>query len=126
MGENGPNNNGYETKKEMLQLYPETGITEDVFLEFHVLSLPDHAPDGIDTKEWIREMTTEYYYPFKHYNERYPQDVYQNSLNDKGREIVKRLDEIIDWMNDHLKDPSSYEIDQVVELNNEIKRFFNR
>jgi len=106
-------------KREVPQLCEKTGISQDYWNQIN--ALVSHYKMTRGGAERVKEFLINRKSPF--YIERY-EDVYlgyDNVINDKNRESVKRLNELALLMNNILKDPSSINENILIKACNEIR-----
>lgn len=79
------------------QIHSVTGVSQDYQNEFFMLDYILQA-DTI-SNYWQRLK------PIRHYTERFPESQFDNVINDQNREAIRRLDEIVDRINELITSP---------------------
>ena len=106
-------------KREVPQIYAKTGISQDYWNMIN--SIVSHYKMTRGGIERVKEFLIERGKPFemKKYEDVY--SGYDNVVNDKNREGVKRLDELAVLMNETLKDPNNINDEILRKTCNEIR-----
>jgi len=94
--ENNPDN-----RREVPQISPETGVSNDYSNQFNGL-VSAFLAKGMD---FVKKLLKSIPFHMQKYEEVYSE--YKNIINDKNRDKIKRLDELAIAMNEILKDPDS-------------------
>ena len=105
--------------REVPQLSPKTGISQDYWNQINsVVSFYQMKRGGVDR---VKEFLIEREAPFemKRYEDVY--SGYDNVVNDKNREGLKRLDELAVLMNEILKDPNNINDEILRKTCNEVR-----
>lgn len=99
--------------KEVPQINSETGISQDYSNQLNAI-VTFLKSRGMD---FLKNILKDNPFHMKKYEEFYFE--YKNVVNDKNRESVKKLDELVVQMNEILKDPDLINEDSFLEKCNE-------
>jgi hypothetical protein len=105
-------------KKEVPQIHTKTGVSQDYWNMIN--SIVSHYKMKRGGVERVKEFLIKRGTPFemKKYEDLY--SGYNNIVNDKNRESIKRLDELVVLINETLKDPNNINDEILRKTCNEI------
>jgi len=107
-----------QNRYEVGQISQETGVSGDYINEFQLIAW---MKAGVSTyEEWIQYQRDKSNIILK-YRERYPENEFINVVTEKNRANIEELDQIVDKLNEIVKNPDSANKEAVIALSDKAR-----